>query len=76
MEEKRSLDILLAERPVDIEKIQSFALRYASPRYRRESAVVRRFPLPGIYRLQVWQLLLGVLPTCRFAAPLPPSPLY
>jgi len=49
VEEKRSLDILLAERPVDIEKIQSFALR---------------FPLPGIYRLQVWQLLLGVLPTC------------
>jgi len=47
VEEKKSLDILLAERPVDLARVQNFCLR---------------FPLPSIYRLQVWQLCLGVLP--------------
>jgi len=48
VEEKKSLDLLLGERPIDLARIHNFCLR---------------FPLPGIYRLQVWQLLLGVLPT-------------
>jgi len=47
VEEKKSLDILLGERPIDLARIHNFSLR---------------FPLPGIYRAQVWQLLLGVLP--------------
>lgn len=47
VEEKKSLDILLAERPVDLARVQNFCLR---------------FPLPSIYRLQVWKLCLGVLP--------------
>jgi len=48
VEEKKSLDLLLGERPLDLDRIHNFCLR---------------FPLPGIYRAQVWQLLLGVLPT-------------
>jgi len=47
VEEKKSLDLLLGERPIDLARIHNFSLR---------------FPLPGIYRAQVWQLLLGVLP--------------
>lgn len=47
VEEKKSLDILLRENPMDRDKIHNFCLR---------------FPLPSIYRVQVWQLLLGVLP--------------
>jgi len=47
VEEKKSLDILLRERPIDLDRIHNFCLR---------------FPLPGIYRIQVWQLLLGILP--------------
>ena len=52
VEEKKSLDILLREKPIDVARIQNFCLR---------------FPLPSIYRVQVWQLLLGVLPlhTCN-----------
>ena len=48
VEEKKSLDILLREKPVDLDRIHNFCLR---------------FPLPSIYRVQVWQLVLGVLPT-------------
>jgi len=47
VEEKKSLDMLLGEKPIDLDRIHNFCLR---------------FPLPGIYRVQVWQLLLGVLP--------------
>jgi len=47
VEEKKSLDILLRDKPVDLARIHNFCLR---------------FPLPGIYRGQVWQLLLGVMP--------------
>ena len=47
VEEKKSLDILLREKPIDLARIQNFCLR---------------FPLPSIYRVQVWQLLVGVMP--------------
>lgn len=47
VEEKKSLDILLREKPIDLARIHNFCLR---------------FPLPGIYRVQVWQLLVGVMP--------------
>ena len=43
VEEKKSLDLLLGEKPVDLARIQNFCLR---------------FPLPSIYRTQVihtWQ---------------------
>ena len=38
VEEKKSLDLLLGEKPVDLARIQNFCLR---------------FPLPSIYRIQV-----------------------
>ena len=38
VEEKKSLDLLLGEKPVDLARIQNFCLR---------------FPLPSIYRTQV-----------------------
>ena len=71
VEEKKSLDLLLGEKPVDLARIQNFCLR---------------FPLPSIYRTQVihkwqnkqtgsfqenlwklddtqvWKLCLGILP--------------
>jgi len=47
VEEKKSLDLLLGEKPVDLARVQNFCLR---------------FPLPSIYRIQVWKLCLGVLP--------------
>lgn len=51
VEEKRSLDKLLAETPcIDSEKLQHFCLR---------------FTVPDIYRSSVWRILLGVLPVYR-----------
>jgi len=47
VKEKKSLDLLLGEKPVDLARIQNFCLR---------------FPLPSIYRTQVWKLCLGILP--------------
>lgn len=47
VEEKKSLEILLKDKPVDIGKIRQFCLR---------------FTVPGLYRNLVWKLLLGVLP--------------
>ena len=38
VEEKKSLDLLLGEKPVDLARVQNFCLR---------------FPLPSIYRIQV-----------------------
>jgi len=47
VEEKKSLDILLNETPkVDIEKIQNFCIRYT---------------VPGIYRSNIWRMLLNVI---------------
>ena len=40
VEEKKSLDLLLGEKPVDLARVQNFCLR---------------FPLPSIYRIQVSQ---------------------
>ncbi|XP_076451119.1 TBC1 domain family member 7-like [Babylonia areolata] len=47
VEEKKSIEILMKEQTVSIEKLQQFCLR---------------FPLPAVYRILVWKLLLGVLP--------------
>jgi len=47
VEEKKSLDKLLSERPVEVTKIQNFCLRFA---------------VPAINRPQVWKLVLGILP--------------
>ncbi|KAF4523569.1 hypothetical protein B566_EDAN014880 [Ephemera danica] len=47
VEEKKSLDILLKDKPLDIGKLLQFCLR---------------FTLPGIYRNLLWKVLLDVLP--------------
>jgi len=47
VEEKKSLDLILADVPVDLEKLQNFCLRLA---------------VPGINRSTVWRILLGILP--------------
>ncbi|XP_028300284.1 TBC1 domain family member 7 isoform X1 [Gouania willdenowi] len=47
VEEKKSLEILLKDNPLDLEKISTFS---------------QRFPLPSMYRIHVWKVLLGVLP--------------
>lgn len=45
VEEKKSLEILLNEDPLDEEKISHFCLR---------------FPVPALYRHQLWKILLGM----------------
>ncbi|XP_051872106.1 TBC1 domain family member 7 isoform X1 [Pristis pectinata] len=47
VEEKKSLEILLKDDPLDLEKLCTFAQRY---------------PLPTMYRTLVWKILLGILP--------------
>ncbi|XP_069572931.1 TBC1 domain family member 7 isoform X1 [Brachyistius frenatus] len=47
VEEKKSLEILLKDHPLDLEKLSTFS---------------QRFPLPSMYRIHVWKVLLGVLP--------------
>ncbi|XP_047231637.1 TBC1 domain family member 7 isoform X1 [Girardinichthys multiradiatus] len=47
VEEKKSLEILLKDNPLDLEKLSTFS---------------QRFPLPSMYRIHVWKVLLGVLP--------------
>ncbi|XP_023011491.2 TBC1 domain family member 7 [Leptinotarsa decemlineata] len=47
VEEKKSLEILLKEKPLDRGKLKQFCLR---------------FSLPATYRSLVWKLLLGVVP--------------
>ncbi|XP_051929587.1 TBC1 domain family member 7 [Hippocampus zosterae] len=47
VEEKKSLEILLKDNPLDLEKLSTFS---------------QRFPLPSMYRVHVWKVLLGVLP--------------
>ena len=47
VEEKKSLDILLAEKPSDL--------------LSKLSAFTHRFQLPGMYRKQLWKLLLDVM---------------
>lgn len=47
VEEKKSLEILLKDDPLDIEKLCTFS---------------QRFPLPSMYRALVWKVLLGILP--------------
>lgn len=47
VEEKKSLEILLKDTPLDLEKLSTFS---------------QRFPLPSMYRIHVWKVLLDVLP--------------
>lgn len=47
MEEKKSLEILLKDDRLDMEKLCTFS---------------QRFPLPSMYRTLVWKVLLGILP--------------
>ena len=44
VEEKKSLEIILKDKHVDMVKLQQFCLR---------------FPLPAAYRTYVWKILLG-----------------
>lgn len=46
VEEKRSLEILLKDRPLDQSKLRQFCLR---------------FTVPAVHRNLVWKLLLGTL---------------
>ncbi|XP_050023250.1 TBC1 domain family member 7 [Dermacentor andersoni] len=46
--ENRSLEILLSEKPIDLKKLSNFC---------------RKFCLPSVHRLTVWKVLLGILPT-------------
>ncbi|XP_066848408.1 TBC1 domain family member 7 isoform X4 [Anser cygnoides] len=47
VEEKKSLEILLKDDRLDIEKLCTFS---------------QRFPLPSMYRILVWKVLLGIIP--------------
>ncbi|XP_006814090.1 TBC1 domain family member 7-like [Saccoglossus kowalevskii] len=47
VEEKRSLEILLKEDPLDLDKLSTFC---------------QRFPVPSLYRPFVWKVILGILP--------------
>lgn len=47
MEEKKSLEMLLRDRPFDKVKLKQFCLR---------------FTVPAIYRNLLWKILLGVIP--------------
>ncbi|XP_023679256.1 TBC1 domain family member 7 isoform X1 [Paramormyrops kingsleyae] len=47
VEEKKSLEILLKDNPLDVEKLCTFS---------------QRFPLPSMYRIHVWKVQLGILP--------------
>lgn len=44
VEEKKSLEILLKEKPISVEKLKQFCLRFA---------------MPAMYRNYVWKLILG-----------------
>ena len=44
IEEKKSLEFLLKEQPVDLSRLSQFCIR---------------FPVPAAYRLHLWKLLLG-----------------
>lgn len=48
VEEKKSLEILLKDDRLDIEKLCTFS---------------QRFPLPSMYRALVWKVLLGMRST-------------
>ena len=45
VEEKKSLEILLKEQSLDLEKLTQFCLK---------------FPVPATYRIYLWKLLLGI----------------
>jgi len=47
VEEKKSIEILLNDKPLDLEKLSQFCLR---------------FPVPSMHRAFVWKVMLGVIP--------------
>ncbi|NP_001016332.2 TBC1 domain family member 7 [Xenopus tropicalis] len=55
VEEKKSLEILLKDDRLDIEKLCTFS---------------QRFPLPSMYRILVWKVLLGILPQHQESHPM------
>lgn len=46
VEEKKSIEILLSESPLDLDKLSQFCLR---------------FPVPSMHRALVWKVMLGTL---------------
>lgn len=49
VEEKKSLEILLKDKPLDVIKLKQFCLR---------------FPVPALHRNKVWKILLGSVYLC------------
>lgn len=47
VEEKRSIEILLKEQPLNVDKLKQFCLR---------------FPVPAMYRTYLWKVILGIIP--------------
>ncbi|KAL5007518.1 hypothetical protein ScPMuIL_016324 [Solemya velum] len=47
VEERKSIEILLKENPLDVEKLRQFCLR---------------FPIPFMYRFHLWKVILGITP--------------
>ncbi|KAL4224550.1 TBC1 domain member 7 [Mactra antiquata] len=47
VEEKKSIELLLKEKPLDVEKLRQYCLR---------------FPVSARYRIYLWKLVLGVIP--------------
>ena len=45
VEEKKSLEILLKDKPLDVIKLKQFCLR---------------FPVPALHRNRTWKILLGI----------------
>jgi len=52
VEQRKALEILLKDDPIDLERISTFSAR---------------FSLPAIYRTHVWKVILGVIPPYREA---------
>ena len=51
VEEKKSLEFLLKDKPLDVIKLKQFCLR---------------FPVPALHRNKVWKILLGIVPRPPF----------
>ncbi|XP_068722901.1 TBC1 domain family member 7-like [Montipora capricornis] len=52
VEQRKALEILLKDDPIDVERISTFSAR---------------FSLPAIYRTHVWKVILGIIPPYRDA---------
>ncbi|KAL9979367.1 hypothetical protein ACROYT_G017021 [Oculina patagonica] len=52
VEQRKALEILLKDDPIDVERISTFSTR---------------FSLPAVYRTHVWKVILGIIPPYRDA---------